>query len=89
LKKHQLLENVKKCEFVHQSLVYMGYVIDGGELKIDPYKIDAIMKWLVPTNVYEVRSFNGATQSLRKFIPSFSVVAAPLHTITTSGNSFH
>ena len=31
LKKHQLLENLKKCEFIQQSLVYLGYVM-GGEL---------------------------------------------------------
>jgi hypothetical protein len=57
LKKHQLLANLNKCEFAQQSLVYLGYVIDGGELKIDPAKMEAIMKWSVPTNVTEVRSF--------------------------------
>jgi hypothetical protein len=37
--------------------VYLGYVISGGELKIDPTKMESIMKWTVPTNVTEVRSF--------------------------------
>jgi hypothetical protein len=40
--------------------VYLGYVIGGGELKIDPEKMEAIIKWPVPTNVTEVRSFLGA-----------------------------
>jgi hypothetical protein len=31
LKKHQLLANLKKCEFVQQSLVYLGYVFGGGK----------------------------------------------------------
>jgi hypothetical protein len=66
--------------------VYLGYVIGGGELKIDPTKMEAIMKWPVPTNVTEVRSFVGETQYLWKFIASFSVVAAPLHTITILKN---
>jgi hypothetical protein len=57
LKKHQLLENLKKCEFAQLSLVYLGYVIGGRELKMDPAKMEAIMKWPVPTNVIEVRSF--------------------------------
>ena len=43
-KKHQLLANVKKCEFAQQSLVYLAYVIGGGELKIDPTKMKAITK---------------------------------------------
>lgn len=63
-------------------------MIGGGELKIDPSKMEAIMKWSMPTNVFEVKSFIGAAQYLRKFITSFSVVAAPLHTITASGKSF-
>lgn len=57
LKKHQLLANLKKCEFAQQSLLYLGSVIGGGELKIDPSKMEAIMKSSVPTNVFEVRSF--------------------------------
>jgi len=32
-------------------------VIGGGELEIDPTKMEAIMKWPVPPNVTEVRSF--------------------------------
>ena len=40
--------------------MYLGYVIGGGEFKIDPSKMEAIMKWSVPTNFTEVRSFTGA-----------------------------
>jgi hypothetical protein len=63
-------------------------MIGGGELKIDPMKMEAILKWPVPTNVTEVRSFVGVVQYLWKFIASFSVVVVPLHAITTSGKSF-
>jgi hypothetical protein len=59
LKKHQLLANCKKCEFAQQSLVYFGYVIGGGELKIDPMKMEAIIKWSVPINATEGRIFVG------------------------------
>jgi hypothetical protein len=64
LKKHWLLANLNKCEFTQQCLVYLGYAISEGELKIDPTKMEAIMKWLIPTNVTEIRSFVGATQYL-------------------------
>ena len=50
--------------------MYLGYVIGGGELKIDPTKMEAIMKWFVPTNVFVLGSFNGEAQSLKKFIAS-------------------
>jgi hypothetical protein len=68
--------------------VYLGYVIGGGELKIDSTKREVIIKWPIPTNVTEVRSFFGATQYLRKFISSFLVVATLLHAIISSGKSF-
>ena len=68
--------------------MYLGYVIGGGELKINASKMEAIMKWLVPTNLTDVRSFIQATQYLRKFIALFSMVAALLHAITSSGKSF-
>lgn len=88
LKNHQLLDNLMKYEFAQQSLVYMGYVIGGKELKIDPSKTKAIMKWPVPTNVFEVNIFIGATQYLRKFIASFSLIKTFLHAIIASGKSF-
>ena len=68
--------------------MYLGYVIGGGELKIDPSKMEAIMKWPGPTNVSKVRRFIGVARYLRKFIASFLVVVAPLHTIIESGKSF-
>ena len=68
--------------------MYVGYVIGAGELKIDPANIDAITKWPTPTNVIGIRIFLGETQYLQKFLVSFSVVAAPLHVITTSSKGF-
>ena len=64
--------------------MYLGYVIGGGKLKIEPINMEAIIKWPVPTNATEFRMFVGETQFLRKFIAFFSMVDAPLHTITTS-----
>jgi hypothetical protein len=40
-------------------LEYLGHVIDGGGLKVEPYKIEAIGKWPNPINVIEVRSVIG------------------------------
>jgi hypothetical protein len=68
--------------------VYLGYAISGGDLNMDPTIMEAIMKWPIPTNVTKVRIFYLETQFLRKFIASFSVIAAPLHTIRVNGKSF-
>jgi len=50
--------------------------------------IEAILKWLVPTNVTEVRSFVVVVQYLQNILAFLSIVATPLHAITTNGKSF-
>jgi hypothetical protein len=50
--------------------VYLGYVIGGGKIKIDPTKMEVILKWPVPTNINEVRSFVWASLYLLKFVAS-------------------
>ena len=39
LRKEQLFLKMSKCEFGKDSLVYLGYIVGGGELKIDPLKL--------------------------------------------------
>jgi hypothetical protein len=67
--------------------VYLGYVIGGGELKIDAMNMEVIIKWLTHTNVARFRSFMGASWSLHKFIKSFLVVATPFHEIIDNDKS--
>jgi len=81
LKKEHLYLKMPKCEFGKTSLVYLGHIIGGGELKIDPSKVDVIVNWPRPKTVIELRSFLGAAQHWRKFIANFSLIAAPLHAL--------
>ena len=43
LRKEQLLLKMSKCEFGKNSLVYLGHIFGGGELRIDPSKVAVIM----------------------------------------------
>jgi hypothetical protein len=83
LKKEKLFLKLSKCEFGKTSLIYLGHIVGGGELKIDPSKVKVILEWPRPSNVTEVRIFLGATQYWRKFIANFSSIAAPLHAVTS------
>jgi hypothetical protein len=83
LRKEKLFLKMSKCEFGKTSLIYLGHIVGGGELKIDHSKVKVILEWPKPNNVIEVRSFLGATQYWRKFIANFSSIAAPLHEVAS------
>ena len=55
---------------------YLGHIVRGGALKIDPSKVEVIVNWPKPKSSTEVRIFLGVAQYWRKFI------AAPLHALT-------
>lgn len=57
LEKDKLYLNIPKCEFGKTSLVYLGHIVGGDELKIDPSKVEVIVNWPKPNNVIEIRSF--------------------------------
>ena len=70
-------------------MVYLGHIVGGGELKIDPSKVEAIVNWPTPKSVTEVRSFLGASLYWRKFIANFFAIAAPMHAVTSVKKGFH
>jgi hypothetical protein len=83
LQRETLYVTLFKSEFVKTALVYLSHIIGGGQLKIDPSKIDVIVNWTEPKSVTEVQRFLGAFQYWRRFISNFSFIAAPLHALTS------
>jgi hypothetical protein len=50
---------LSKCSFYQSRIHYLGHVISGEGIAVDPTKVEAIMEWPAPTNVTEVHSFMG------------------------------
>ena len=57
LKREKLYVKLSKCELGKTRLVYLGHIVGGGNLKIDPSKLDVIVKWAKPANATNIRSF--------------------------------
>ena len=56
-----MLIKLKKCSFLKEEIVYLGFMILDDGLKMDPKKVKVICHWPTPNNVGEVRSFHGLT----------------------------
>ena len=50
---------LKKCHYLTNRLVFVGYVISSDGIKMDPSKIKAILSWSMLNSLHDVRSFHG------------------------------
>jgi hypothetical protein len=88
LRDNQLYGSLSKCAFFRSEVKYLGHVISGDGISVDPSKIEAIMNWPAPTSVTEVRSFMGLAGYYRRFVEGFSRVAHPITSLQRKGKKF-
>ena len=66
----------KKCHLALHSVEYLGYVVTDQGIAADPKKVEAIQQFPAPGDLKALRSFVGLASYYRRFIPSFSKIAA-------------
>ena len=59
-------------------MAFLGHVVSKEGIRIDPAKIEAVRGWMRPTSPTEIRNFVGLAGYYRRFVQSFSTIAAPL-----------
>ncbi|XP_058758712.1 uncharacterized protein LOC131631965 [Vicia villosa] len=83
-----LFAKFSKCEFWMSEVKFLGHVISGGGVVVDPSKVEAVINWGRPKNATKVRSFLGLAGYYRRFIMGFSKCALPLTRLTRKEVSF-
>ncbi|GJU82820.1 putative reverse transcriptase domain-containing protein [Tanacetum coccineum] len=88
IKEEKLHAKFSKCKFWLREVQFLGHVINGGGIHVDPIKIEAIRNWEAPRTPFEVRSFLGLAWYYRRFIKNFSKIAKPLTVLTQKSKTF-
>ncbi len=88
LRERKLYAKFSKCEFWLAQVGFLGHVISGDGVSVDPTKIEAILNWNHPTNVTKVRSFLGLVGYYQRFVKGFSLIATPLTRLTRKNVKF-
>ncbi|KAJ0818857.1 putative nucleotidyltransferase, Ribonuclease H [Helianthus annuus] len=82
LLQNQFLVNRTKCAFDQESIEYLGHIISGQGVSMDPHKIEAVLNWPVPKHLKGLRGFLGLTGYYRKFVKHYGSIARPLTDLT-------
>ena len=81
LRKHKLYAKLSKCEFEQAELQFLGFVISGDSVKMDPKKTAVVKDWPVPKDVGQLRSFLGMANYFRRFVKGYNNLVRPLNSL--------
>ncbi|XP_070043306.1 uncharacterized protein [Nicotiana tomentosiformis] len=88
LREQKLYAKSSKCEVWLESIAFLGHIVSGEGIKVDPKKIEAVQNCHRPTSATEIRSFLGLAGYYRRIVEGFSYIAAPLTKLTQKGVPF-
>ncbi|KAJ6846282.1 uncharacterized protein M6B38_279565 [Iris pallida] len=89
LREEQLYAKLNKCEFWLDQIPFLGHIISGEDISVDPKKVEAVKPWPTPKSVAEIRSFLGLAGYYRRFVEIFSRIAEPLTRLTRKEEKFN
>ena len=72
---------LKKCAFARTETEFLGFIVGGGKVKMQPILVEKILGLPEPTNKKQIRRFVGMCSFYRHFIKGFSSIAAPLTSV--------
>lgn len=68
----------KNCEFHVKTVSFLDYIIEQGNLKPDPVKVQVVFDWPKPSNWKQLQCFVGFTHFYHCFIRDIRRIALPL-----------
>ena len=88
MKENKLYAKLSKCEFWLKEVSFLGHVVSGSGISIDPSKVDVVFQWETPKSATEIRSFLGLVGYYRRFIEGFSKLELPFTKLNCKDRAF-
>jgi hypothetical protein len=82
LKEQQLYAKPSKCFFGVKEIEYLGHIVCHEGVKVDPNKIKAMMDWMIPKTLKNLRGLLGLTGYYHMFVRHYRRIATPLMALT-------
>ena len=82
LRDNDLFVKPEKCHFRVTEVDFLGMIVSHDGIKMDPEKVNAILKWPKPMNVKQVCTFLGLDNFYRHFIKDYAIISCPMVDLT-------
>ena len=76
--------NPKKCQWLQESITFLGHTVTHRQLKCLDTHVDTIRGWPRPNNLKELRRFLGFCGFYQQGIKNYASIACPLTELTKS-----
>ena len=77
-----------KCTWIVTQVTILGHVVSGGQVAMDPKKVEALKTRVAPKTVKQVQQFLGICNYYRKFVKGYAQIAAPIFNLLKSDVKF-
>ena len=67
-----------KCEFFEKELHYLGHIISAEGTRMEPEKVETILKWPARRNLEELQIFLGMSGFYRQYVKDYTKIGVPL-----------
>ncbi|XP_052485214.1 uncharacterized protein LOC128040488 [Gossypium raimondii] len=71
LREKKLFAKFSKSEFWLSEVGFLGHIVSGDGIRVDPNKISVIVEWKPPRNVSEVKSFLSLAGYYHRFVEDY------------------